>query len=429
MSRFVRLMMLMVLCLTGTAVPTVAAQPVPETFYVATNGSDTNPGTLDLPWATLSKAVDTATAGQTVRFRAGTYRAYKRFTRSGTATAPITFEAYPGETPVFDGSNVASDPPNAWSQLALFEVHASNLVFRGLEFKNAASHAIYCGEGTHHNIIDRCHIHNGYLVGILCYRCSQHTISNCVIHDVYDHDVGGIGGGGNADGIGTPAGNAPAPTHGFHTIINNVVYNCSDDGIDTWTSSGNTLRNNVSFHNGYGNEGNGGALPGTWGQPAGNGMGFKLGGGFNAGRNTVINNVAHANRHSGYDCNGGIGNVLYNNTSYANLDSGFGQLEAATVVMNNLAFANARATQGTPGTSKRNSWNLGIADPLFASVDPASPLFLRLSERSPAINMGADLSAAGVRDDRVGTPRPQGRRFDLGAYEFESALNDHRIDR
>src|SRR5690242_1065780 len=45
-------------------------------YYVSPSGSDSNPGTLSAPWQTMQKAFDTATGGQTVYFRSGTYPQY-----------------------------------------------------------------------------------------------------------------------------------------------------------------------------------------------------------------------------------------------------------------------------------------------------------------------------------------------------------------
>jgi hypothetical protein len=42
-------------------------------YYVATNGSDSNPGTQNLPFATLSKAIEKVAAGDTVNVRGGIY--------------------------------------------------------------------------------------------------------------------------------------------------------------------------------------------------------------------------------------------------------------------------------------------------------------------------------------------------------------------
>ena len=63
-----------------------------------------------------------------------------------------------------------------------------------------------------------------------------------------------------------------------------------------------------------------------------------------------------------------------------------------------------------------------LADPRFR--DPAAGDY-RLAEGSPAINVGADLTA--VTDDLNGLPRPAHRRHDLGAYEYQEAGGSLRI--
>jgi hypothetical protein len=74
------------------------------THYAATGGSDDDPGTEAQPWATFQHAADAAQPGDVVCFRGGTYSTEEaHLTRSGSADAPITFVAYPGEAPILDG--------------------------------------------------------------------------------------------------------------------------------------------------------------------------------------------------------------------------------------------------------------------------------------------------------------------------------------
>lgn len=76
-------------------------------YYVATNGSNTNPGTLQQPWRTIQKAANAATPGSTVYVRGGVYQERVTVNVSGSAAQGyITFRNYPSEQPVVDGSGL-----------------------------------------------------------------------------------------------------------------------------------------------------------------------------------------------------------------------------------------------------------------------------------------------------------------------------------
>ena len=77
-------------------------------YYVATDGDDDNPGTIDEPFATIQHAHDVAVAGDLIYVRGGTYEVdhQTRFRNEGTASEPITVRAYPGEQVLIDASAV-----------------------------------------------------------------------------------------------------------------------------------------------------------------------------------------------------------------------------------------------------------------------------------------------------------------------------------
>ncbi len=82
----------------------ISAQP----YYVAPNGSDTAPGTLEAPFGSLPRAQKAARQKPgPVFLRGGTYYLSEPlvFTAadSGTSDAPVIYQAYPNETPVFSG--------------------------------------------------------------------------------------------------------------------------------------------------------------------------------------------------------------------------------------------------------------------------------------------------------------------------------------
>lgn len=72
--------------------------------FLAPDGSDDGKGTEADPWRTLAAAGTRLRAGDTLWVRGGSYPDTDvSWTHSGTADAPITVRAYPGETPRFDG--------------------------------------------------------------------------------------------------------------------------------------------------------------------------------------------------------------------------------------------------------------------------------------------------------------------------------------
>jgi hypothetical protein len=70
-----------------------AAGSQPARLFVAANGNDGGPGSLQRPLRTLQRAVDRARPGTTVYVRGGRYAGF-RVTRGGRPGAPITIKAY-----------------------------------------------------------------------------------------------------------------------------------------------------------------------------------------------------------------------------------------------------------------------------------------------------------------------------------------------
>src|ERR1700746_1762329 len=64
------------------------------TYYVAPNGSESNPGTQSAPWRTITHSAAVASAGDTVFITNGTYvEPAIGMYNSGTSGNPITFTA------------------------------------------------------------------------------------------------------------------------------------------------------------------------------------------------------------------------------------------------------------------------------------------------------------------------------------------------
>jgi len=77
-----------------------------SSFYAATTGNDSNPGTPAAPWRTIQHAADTARAGSTVYVRGGIYEELVSIKASGNASDGfITLRSYPDETAVLDATH------------------------------------------------------------------------------------------------------------------------------------------------------------------------------------------------------------------------------------------------------------------------------------------------------------------------------------
>src|SRR5215831_14508256 len=68
------------------------------TYYVATTGSDSNPGTQAAPFKTITYAYSKASAGTTIIVAPGTYTDYQsgwglHLGKSGTASSPIVLQS------------------------------------------------------------------------------------------------------------------------------------------------------------------------------------------------------------------------------------------------------------------------------------------------------------------------------------------------
>src|SRR5687768_13311354 len=82
------------------------------TYYVANNGSNSNPGSSTQPFETIQQAADIVNPGDTVIVKDGVYSAESVdelvvINRSGTADAPITFRAEHKWGAQLDGDNNA----------------------------------------------------------------------------------------------------------------------------------------------------------------------------------------------------------------------------------------------------------------------------------------------------------------------------------
>nr|WP_321409492.1 T9SS type A sorting domain-containing protein [uncultured Carboxylicivirga sp.] len=129
----------------------VNAQVSGGKYYVATNGSDSNPGTIDQPFATWQKGFKMAQPGDTVFFRGGVYHSIEvnninpeayggPLGSSGTAENPIVYMSYPGEWAILDCSyhcdSIPDNPFGGKYNSAISIQYAEYLTFKDFEIRN-----------------------------------------------------------------------------------------------------------------------------------------------------------------------------------------------------------------------------------------------------------------------------------------------------
>src|SRR6202453_5067314 len=112
-----------------------------STFYVSKSGSNSNSGSYTAPWLTIQHAASSVSAGATVYVETGVYNESVTFPSSGTASNPITFASYPGETAVIDGTGVScctSNPPSSGNETQglINIVNQSYITLNGFEIRN-----------------------------------------------------------------------------------------------------------------------------------------------------------------------------------------------------------------------------------------------------------------------------------------------------
>lgn len=98
-------------------------QLMSTTWYVATTGSDANAGTLSAPFQTIQRAATLAQPGDTVLIRGGIYHETVTPANSGTASAPIVYAAYNGESVTIDGA----DPISNWAATSSSGIFSATL--------------------------------------------------------------------------------------------------------------------------------------------------------------------------------------------------------------------------------------------------------------------------------------------------------------
>jgi hypothetical protein len=384
------------------------------------NGNDGNTGTQAAPWKTLAKASATVAAGDVVLIRGGVYSenngAYgMKLTVSGTASQPILFRGFPGETArITVGGSSRSDT---------VRISGSFNVLSGVQVSDSGAQGVAISGS--HNVIFDCEIFNNHLstaygatgsgVNIVLGTQDNRVYANRIHHNgsVANQDHGLYIKGSTAD-----------------IAWNDVGFNASY-GAQLYEGAGSTFTGVIVRNNVFHDNRNSGIIVSKGASGA-----------------SVFNNIFYGNTQAGIQVNyTPVSNLsVFNNTSYRNGTWEYDILTGSTVTLkNNIAFSTSGNVMrvGTAVSAFTSDFNLfgpstvkfsyrgttysslsayrsasgkdassRQGDPLL--VDPASGNFL-LRSGSPALDHGTGTGAPTV--DRFGVVRPQGPAWDIGAHE------------
>ena len=425
-----------------------------NTFYVATNGSNTNPGTLTQPWLTIQYGIQHMTSGSILYVRGGTYTpapttitgnasggyysaAVAISGMNGTSGNTYKIWAYPGELPIINGSNITSGVPGGIIISNSSFVHVKGFEVTGMAYISHSSAGVEVYNSPN-CIVENINSHHngGYGYGSRLNVNGTYFI-NCDSHDNCD----GPAGGGDADGFDV----------GFSTN-NSTIYligcrswNNSDDGFDMYNGSqyGNYsgiyyLINCWAWHQGYLSD---------QVSVGGDGCGFKYGLEdvySSTTKRYTYNCIAYNNRIAGFNNNAcNAVQIFYNNISYHNLQKGwwFFDYNIADVLRNNISYANGDTDQFQSNQiHDHNSWDtagITVNDADFASVtgslltsprqsDGSLPVitFLHLVSGSDIRGKGTD---SGTYPNSIYSTDGDGNSWAsppaLGPFEYISSVN------
>ena len=351
------------------------------TYYVATAGSDSNPGTLAAPFLTLQQGVNRAVAGDTVIVRDGTYGHVNSVTggdssgneyapvvlyNSGTAGAWITIKAEHKGAAVLDCEMLCDAYINLYN--------ASYIVIQDLVITRGYKEAIHSNDAAHHitlrgnqfqYIANRSTSTTLGLDGLYVNpNCHDFIIDSNVFHDIGRTNVNWLDHG--------------LYLHGFSfTIINNIFYNIPHgwsiqmaDGLSNVLIANNTF----AFPNGGGQDGQ-----------------IML---WNSQSNLTIRD-----------------NIFYTPQNYAL--TRYTSSIAGCSIDHNIVFGASGVMADSTGCTLGSN-QIG-ANPNFANAASA-PFDFHVQVGGPGIDTGMTLTA--VPTDFDLNLRPQGSSSDIGAYEY-----------
>jgi hypothetical protein len=391
-----------------------------KSYFIATNGSNSNTGTITSPFFSIATAVSKASAGDTIYMRGGTYTLASTISLSASGSSTSSRRilwAYPGERALLDFSSMAIGSSNRGINLS-----GSYWYIKGIRIKGAGDNGMNISGS--YNIIEFCDFFENRDGGCqLGGGAHDNQIINCDSYYNADYVSGSTSyTGGNADGF--------SPKLDVGT--NNYFYGCrswlnSDDGWDGYLRPSDgvttTLENCWTWGNGY-------LRDGTTTTSNMNGNGFKMGGSDTKTlmHNFILKNcLSFYNKAKGFDQNNNKGSMtLYNCTAFSNTGNDYSISVALNsgqtcTIVNCVDYSSSKVSLGSFVSQITNSWqnSLVVNSSDFITIDTTGISGPRQADGSlPLVNFmhlatGSDLIDAGTD---VGIAF-NGTKPDLGAWE------------
>lgn len=362
----------------------------------------------------LLSAIASASAGDTIYLRGGTYSFSDPIDldQSGTAANPITLSKYPTDSarPVLNFSAMSESGSNRG-----IELRGSYWIIYGIDVEHAGDNGMHI-TGSY-NTVEFASFSRNADTGLQLDSGASHNLIKNV--DSYFNADASLE---NADGFAAKLGVGDG-----NRFVGCRAWNNLDDGYDGYLRGADnvttTYENSWAIRNGY--QENGSAS-------GGDGNGFKTGGSDDKTLKhhaVFINTIAAGNAVDGFDHNSNRGNItIYNSVGYANgRNFGFGNTNAA----NSLTIKNSLSMDGGTSDSlnasstniSHNGWQDGhsVNGSDFQSTDIDELLAPRKADGSlPDVQFfhlvnGSDLIDAGTN---VGQPY-SGSAPDIGAFEAQ----------
>jgi hypothetical protein len=417
----------------------------------------------NIPWCSLSHAAQVATVGNTVCVKAGTYKENMTVKNSGSVDNYITFISYPGDTVNIEGSGIDL---GGWG--GLFNIkNKSYIKISGFQIKNSiggsigdagpagilvqdSDHIIIGNNSTFNTkssgigvwgssdvVIDgneiRRAVNGGSQECITISKTSNFEVKNNKVHDGVGLDRGG-------EGIDIKGYSA------YGEVYNNRVYDLPNEVgiyIDAYSSKSPYLHDVEIYNN-------------VVSAPVGIALGAEQGGHIEDIK--VFNNVVYGGSAHGIVVTAWVGenqgtkkNVdIVNNTVYhcGHGGSWGGGIRVETDKVENIIINNNIVSQNnrwqisvTPNARSQVFVSNNLIDGFLNGYQEiygenyleGDPKFVNSTEgdfhlMSDSSAIDAGISTKAPLCDHENNLRPQGKTFDIGAYEYVSILSSYDLN-